>query len=267
MSNEILKQLIVAVKTNFNPHTNQVELAGAEAAVGELLRITEQEVGNKVSYYKSHLFIASPTTPPEWHTDLSSSEVNGDCYNIWVPLFVKASPAGIRVIPKEKNADLYEKLGDSRLQVDIFERAAAPKLFDLARVSSQYDILFLKKELGMLLPYQTQALHIESYQEAKVGDLAIFKQDEVHSGIGDNGIRLQLQLKFITAGTRLNAEPSNRLYQLFKTYTGSTDDLQQFKSFSSQVSGIMENKQLSKHGRLQAQLVPTLLECQLDQMT
>ena len=236
LDNELLKELVLAAKRNFDPHSNYLSLDDAPETIEKVSEKIKRLVPEDVLYLKSHIFISSITTPPSWHIDLTTSDIVGNCYNVWIPLFVEDKECGMEIILKEKNLDLYTQLGDPKEQFELLYREKVPMIFDFLDIRPEFDIVFLKRKIGLILPYKKKNLISNKFSDAEINDLSIFMHDDIHKGISTSGMRIQLQMKYVSTDATLNREASNDLYLIFQTVVPSPNDLFSFTKFQKQVA-------------------------------
>jgi hypothetical protein len=246
---------------------NTINLKNMDALIQKLMYHFAAEYDVEVKLIQSFIFLASSSTmasrmtsPDQgWHTDGTCQVIDGDCFNVWVPIYNDSTCSGIEVMPEEGNKQLYQTLGDPTYPLMIYLRDAAPWVFDIMKkdIPSEADMLLVKSYNGTILPVTKSKMNVVRCDNAQPGDIAIFKQSELHRGFHENGIRIQLSLKFQTADARLNPKPSNNLYKLFEKFTGGQGGYDQFMSFSKLFS---PKYPMSKHGMLEKDLLITLLK-------
>jgi hypothetical protein len=264
-----LSTLVRSVIDNYNPMElkNTIALKNIDGLIRKLSYHFAAEYDTEVKLIQSFIFLASSSTmssrmtsPDQgWHTDGTCQVIDGDCFNVWIPIYNDSTCSGIEVIPEQENKQLYETLGDPTYPLMVYLRDAAPWVFDVMKrdIPADADMLLVKTHNGTILPVAKNKMNVLRFDDARPGDIAIFKQSEVHRGFHENGIRIQLSLKFQTADARLNPKPSNNLYKLFETFTKGQGGYDQFMSFSKLFS---PKYPMSKHGMLEKDLLVTLLK-------
>jgi hypothetical protein len=264
-----LSTLVRSVIDNYNPMElkNTINLKNMDALIQKLMYHFAAEYDVEVKLIQSFIFLASSSTmasrmtsPDQgWHTDGTCQVIDGDCFNVWIPIYNDSTCSGIEVMTEEGNKQLYQTLGDPTYPLMIYLRDAAPWVFDIMKkdIPAEADMLLVKSYNGTILPVTKNKMHVVRCDNARPGDIAIFKQSELHRGFHENGIRIQLSLKFQTVDARLNPKPSNNLYKLFEKFTGGQGGYDQFMSFSKLFS---PKYPMSKHGMLEKDLLVTLLK-------
>ena len=249
---------------------NTIRLNDIDGLIHKLTDFFSGNMGVQVDFMHSYIFLASETTMVSrmfnsdqgWHIDGTSQVIDGDCYNVWIPIYNDSSKSGVEIIPEEQNQDLYTSLGDLTYPVNIYTKNAASWIFKVLQeeIPDDTDLIIAKPHNGMVLPLALNQLKTKRYENPRVGDIAIFKQTEIHRGFHSDGIRIQLSLKFKTKEARLNAKPSNTEYQLFKVFSKGSDDYGSFCNFQKFFN---TNPPVSKHGRLERETIVSLLRNEL----
>lgn len=269
LSKQELLRLIKCVMDNYNPADlkNTINLKSDEGLIQKITEHFECEYGVQVKYIQSFIFLASSTTmsskatsPDQgWHTDGTCQVIDGDCYNVWIPIYNDSTCTGIEVIPEKENRELYRILDDATYPIMVYLRDTAPVVFDIMKgqISDDDDMIFAKAYNGVIVPASRKKIYIERCENPEPGDICIFKQSEIHRGFHKNGIRIQLSLKFQTINARLNPKPSNNLYKLFQNFSKGHGDYEQYMEF---LKLFTPTSPISKHGMLEKDLLMTLLK-------
>ncbi|MBL8300635.1 MAG: hypothetical protein JNN30_20035 [Rhodanobacteraceae bacterium] len=226
----------------YSPTHNELDLSRSATLEAVRDRL-EVRLGRRLRYFGAFLLLVCDTTietangnaSEGWHTDGSCALVSGDCFNAWIPLYNSSRSSGLEVITDCDNAWIYEHLGDPASPLEVFVRGSASHIFDRLGASDGTDLLLLRRALRKSLLLEWKALHVARYDAPAAGDLALFRQTEIHRGVHRDGVRIQLSLKFL----------DERAIDL-----------------RSPDAAIVPEKQLSKHGRIEAQLVRELLSLQ-----
>lgn len=226
----------------YSPVRNGIDLSRSAALVA-LHRRLEARLGRRLRYFGAFLLLVSDTTietangnaSEGWHTDDSCAWVSGDCFNAWIPLYSSSRSSGLEVIPECENGWIYEHLGDPASPLEIFVKTSARQLFDRLAAGCDSDILLLRRDIRTSLLLDWNALRIARHDAPRAGDLALFRQSEIHRGIHRDGIRIQLSLKFLDERAVDLRDPA---------------------------AAAAPARALSKHGRMEAQLVRELLSLQ-----
>ena len=269
LSKQELKSLIGSVIESYDPGAlrKSISLKNSDGLINRITRFFAEEYGVKAKFWQSFIFLANSSkmapgataSDQTWHTDGSCQIIDGDCYNVWIPIYNDAASTGIEVIPEKGNEELYAKLGDPTYPLTVYLRDAVPWIFDILKeqIPPETDTLLVKMYNGAIIPlgrYQTNMVRIEN---PKPGSLSIFKQSEVHRGFNNNGIRIQLVLKFQDVNAKLNVKPSNNLYKLFETFTQGKGGFDQYLEFMKMFT---QKASISKHGILEGDLLMSLLK-------
>ena len=249
---------------------NIIRLNNVDTVIQKLTEFFKNSMGIEVDFIQSYIFLASETTMVSrmisndqgWHIDGTSQVIDGDCYNVWIPIYNDSYESGVEVISEEQNPDIYNSLGDPTYPVNIYTKNTASWIFKVLQeeIPEDTDLIIVKPHNGVVLSLELGQVNTWKCNHPEIGDIAIFKQTEIHRGFHSDGIRIQLSLKFKTKDAKLNAKPSNTQYQLFKVLSKGSDDYEQFCSFQEFLSAKPE---LSKHGRLERQAIVSLLKSEL----
>lgn len=237
-----MRSLIADVLAAYDPQRNALDLRQS-AVVAQLGAQLETAIGRPLCFFAAFLFLVADTTLETvssspgrgWHVDSSCGEVDGDCYNLWLPLYSSAAGTGVEVVAAADNAEVYQLLGDPRLPLDILVRSGAPDLFAQLGADAQTDLILIRRGSPHALFLSWNDLVLRRMENPNVGDAAVFRQTEIHRGFHGAGIRIQLSLKYADSA----AQP-----------------------LESGACAAAVPRELSKHGRLQAQLVRELLQVQ-----
>lgn len=239
LSDTTLRALVADVLHAYNPHANAIDLSHSNA-IDEIKRSLESVVGHSLRYFGAFLLLVSETTietatsnaSEGWHVDSSCAHIEGCCYNAWIPLYNSSTNTGVQVITQDDNPELYDLLGDATLPLDILVRTSARSVFEQLKANGDADLILLRREASRALALNWSDITFRIHGNPCVGDVALFKQTEIHRGFHQGGIRLQLSIKFLDVYAR---------------------------EIRTQMPHIPMPKPLSKHGRLEAQLVRELL--------
>ncbi|MBK0026994.1 hypothetical protein IAE57_12535 [Stenotrophomonas sp. S48] len=220
--------------------TNQLMIE-PDRSVEAIKRLVGASIGRDITFFKAFLFLLTETTHESarandgegWHNDASCNDVDGECLNVWIPLYCSAKSSGLRIAPRHRNEWLYSALPRPRARLDVLTKTKRPDLFD---PDSSDDLLIIDKDNGGGISARLSDIDIEDVSNVTVGDAAIFSQSDLHQGMHAEGVRIQLTLKFLTAGT---SHIANQRYMPAPTPPS-----------------------LSKHGRLERQLMQELLSLQ-----
>lgn len=247
LSDVTLRALAADVLQAYNPPANAIDLASSRV-VEEIRQSLEPVLQRPLRYFGAFVLLVSQTTietatqntSEGWHVDSSCAHVGGDCYNAWIPLYNSSTHTGIEVIAQDDNPEIYEHLGDATLPLDILVRTSAQNVFERLTASGDADLILLRREASRSLVLNWSDVAISSRSNPYVGDVALFKQTDIHRGFHHDGIRIQLSIKFLDAEAR---------------------------EIRTQAPQVSTPKPLSKHGRLEAQLVRELLGMSVLQAT
>lgn len=220
--------------------TNQL-LIGSEHSVEAIRQLVTSALGRKVVFFKAFLFLLTETTyegvraddGEGWHNDASCNDVNGECVNVWIPLYCSGQTSGLRIAARRDNEWLYSAFPEAMARLDVLTKARRPDLFEM---DGSYDLLVIDTANEAGISLKLSDLSVQEVIEVSVGDAVIFSQSDLHQGIHDDGVRIQLTLKFVADG---NAEIAAQTAP--STAIGPT---------------------LSKHGVLERQLIRELLGLQ-----
>jgi len=241
----LVDQLIREVLDAYSPSHNALDLE-LNGAVKELKLIAEGVIQENLRYLSAFLFLVTDTTFETsvsghgngWHIDGTTKYVSGDCYNIWIPIYTSSNETGLEVITHADNLEIYEQLGNPLLTANVITKVKSKQLFNKLTRREDSDLLIIGNDTN-ILEISSKDLSIHSILSPSVGDLAIFKQNELHRGRHSNGVRIQLSIKFVT-----NHSVVDNAYYV-KTAP----------------------KMLSKHGRLESHLIKELLGFRLNSCT
>lgn len=239
LSNSTLQTLCVDVLHAYEPATNSVDLSMSHA-IDEIRCLSEEVLQRHLRYYRAFLLLVSKTTietannnaSEGWHVDSTCAHVDGPCYNAWIPLYNSSNNTGIEVITSANNPEIYSHLGDNKLPLDVFVRTSANEIFERLKDRCEADLILLRREASRSLVLGWRDVVVSSHMNPEIGDLALFQQTDIHRGCHDDGIRIQLSVKFLSSESKImnvGPPPASAL------------------------------KSLSKHGRLEAQLIQELL--------
>ena len=220
--------------------TNQL-LIGSEHSVEAIRKLVASTLGRKVIFFKAFLFLLTETTyegvqaddGEGWHNDASCNDVDGECINVWIPLYCSGQSSGLRIAARRDNEWLYSALPRPRARLDVLTKARRPDLFEL---DGRDDLLIIDNANGAGISLKISDLNVQEVIGASVCDAAIFSQSDLHQGIHGDGVRIQLTLKFVADGNAGTA--------------AQTD------------SSMAVQPKLSKHGVLERQLIRELLGLQ-----
>jgi len=256
-----LDYLTKIILRNYEPTNNSIHLEDADEIIKKVKNSIEEYNGCEVEYLTSYFFLACSTTMDRfesnggWHTDATCRAIEGDCYNAWIPIYVDSTNTGLEIIETLSNEGFYENLGDLTEPLTVYSRKSSEILFDAVRVNKNLYFMAVNKFSGKVLPFSDESVNSTKILDPSAGDIVVFKQSELHRGIHDNGVRLQLSLKFFDKKCSLNKKATNQDYMLFKNFIQS-DSILEFLKAKSLISG---SRLLSKHGRLEKELVHALL--------
>ncbi|QDE40697.1 hypothetical protein FIV34_16525 [Luteibacter pinisoli] len=239
LDSSLVEKLIDDTLSSYDPQSTNIELMD-HAAIDELRDIAARAVGRPLYYWKAFLFVATETTMETvssdasdgWHIDGSTTDAGHgvDCFNTWIPLYVSGASTGLAVIPREKNVELYACLGDARLPLGIYTRERAPEVLQQLQADSA-DFVFIRHATGDSVAALRGDLYVETIDAPVVGDAAIFYQNDIHRGFHEDGVRIQLSIKFTDSPLTSASRATHA-----------------------------KLKELSKHGRLEGVLVRELLK-------
>jgi hypothetical protein len=189
------------VLTAYDGNGTALDLASSEV-VEEVRLDAERLLGRKLHYYGAFLFFVAATTMETatggaeagWHIDGTCQSVEGDCFNAWIPLYCRSSSSGIEVISKVGNRRLYDEIGPNPRSVKFLVRARAEAVFDQLGVATDFAVV--EEDSKRLIPVSSSDLVVSAFNNVAPGDLALFRQDEIHRGTHKDGIRIQLSVKF-----------------------------------------------------------------------
>jgi len=238
LSDATLRTLAADVLQAYNPQVNAIDLSHS-CVIDEIRQSLEPIVQRPLRYFGAFLLLVSHTTietatknvSEGWHVDSSCAHVSGDCYNTWIPLYNSSTNTGIQVIAQADNSEIYRHMGDATLPLEILVRTSAQEVFERLDATDA-DLVLLRRDGSRSLVLNWSDVAICSRNNPCVGDVALFKQTEIHRGFHQNGIRIQLSVKFMDADA---------------------------KEIHAQAPQTPMPKPLTKHGRLEAQLVRELL--------
>ncbi|MDY1034228.1 hypothetical protein [Stenotrophomonas sp. CFBP8980] len=220
--------------------TNQLLIGTAHSV--ELIRQRVGSVlGQDVVFFKAFLFLLTETTyegvrvddGEGWHNDASCNDVNGECINVWIPLYCSGQSSGVRVATRRDNEWLYSALPQAGARLDVLTKARRPDLFE---GDGSDDLLVIDAANGAGISLKVSDLILQTAVGLSVGDAVIFSQRDLHQGIHGDGVRIQLTLKFVVDSNAAIAEETASSTSIKPT--------------------------LSKHGVLERQLMRELLGLQ-----
>ena len=262
---------------------NIITLKNIEPIINKIKKHFLDEFSIEVEPLRNYLFLASnstmsygraPSRNPQWHTDGTCRLVDGECFNVWVPLYNDSSESGIEVIRKEQNKNLYTDI-DPKEHLTIYNNFEHPRIF--SALPDTVDLLCIQESSGLILPVSSSNLYIERYENTQPGDIVIFRQSDIHGGFHRGGIRIQLSLKFYCKTAKLNKKSSNQQYKIFESFKNLTEknNITNVYEHSSKSDHLPKSefedylifldqfyhtkKKLSKHGMLELDLVRSLL--------
>src|SRR5690606_28572508 len=101
-------------------------IVAQEGVVERIRQRVVEHIGKDIVFFKAFLFLLSKTTyagvaannGEGWHNDASCDDVDGECFNVWIPLYCSDPGSGLRVAAREENEWLYSKLPVPRARVD-----------------------------------------------------------------------------------------------------------------------------------------------------
>ncbi len=277
LTQDELNILIQNVKNNYSLTgvKNKITLDKLGSIVPKLTSYISQAMDDEVEFLDlNFIFLASHTTMAPlinseslgWHTDNTCSVIDGNCYNAWIPLFNDSPETGIEVIGDGQNKELFDRLGNPTFPLKVYCKKTAPGVFKLFPqvAGTDYDMIFVKPAHGTIVPFRERDLDISRSERPEAGDVAIFKQSDIHRGFHARGIRIQLSMKFASKKAQLNTAPSNSYYQLFKNFQptlgqNSARNISDIATFYRLLEMVTPKEPLSKHGRLEQDLIQSLL--------
>ncbi|TCI85710.1 hypothetical protein [Tenacibaculum sp. M341] len=243
-----------------------IELKNIEPIHEKLQRLFKEELGKEVEFLNSFIFFASSTTMKSrmnsnnmgWHTDGSCSFVDGDCYNVWIPIYNDSKSTGLEVVSESENPELYAQFGDPTEVPIIYSKENSEEVFGFFKnsIPEDTDLIVVKVASGLVLPISKKRLKIDRYENPSPGDIVVFKQSELHRGFHDGGIRIQLSLKFRLKNAEINKKTTNQFYKLFETVSPEEKNFNNYQRF---LEFIFPQGQLSKHGNLENEAINSLL--------
>jgi hypothetical protein len=246
LSRPSLRELVADALAAYDPRRNAIDLRGSRVVDGLRLQL-EAVVGQPLAYYGAFFLLVSETTIETatgnagdgWHVDSTCARIDGTCFNAWIPLYSRATSTGVEVIARDGNEELYERLGDPRRPLDIFARKRSADVFARLGVDDGIDLVVVRQGTNNALLLCQDDLVVHRYENPRPGDVALFRQTDIHRGFHDDGLRVQLSIKFVVAGAR--TDPAGE-------------------------EPVPPGRPLTKHGRLEAQLVRELLGLQLERL-
>lgn len=220
--------------------TNQL-LIGPGHSVEAIRQRVGSVLGRDVVFFKAFLFLLTETTyegvrgddGEGWHNDASCNDVNGECINVWIPLYCSGQSSGVRVAASRDNEWLYSALPQAGARLDVLTKERRPDLFE---ADGSDDLLVIDAANGAGISLKFSDLSLQAAIGVSVGDAVIFSQSDLHQGIHGDGVRIQLTLKFVA---------------------DSNED-----TIAQTASSTATQPKLSKHGVLERQLIRELLGLQ-----
>ncbi len=265
LNQQELNTLTKSTLQGYDPANNIISLSGIDEIKQKIQAQIEAHYGVSTEFLMAYLFLACETTMEKfeqslgWHTDGSCNFVDGDCFNAWLPIYNDSNDTGMEIISDKENPELYRHVGDQTHSLQIFNRQHDAATFAMVRAPQEADMLVINHFSGDVFPFDKSKLNISKIEKPQLGDLAIFKQTDIHRGFHNGGVRIQLSLKFISSEAKLNTKASNSYYKLFEKMTGGGS----IHQFLAARSALVPPRRLSKHGKLEGILVKTLLNNQL----
>jgi hypothetical protein len=246
LSRDALHALVADALAAYDPQRNTIDLRDSRA-VEDLRTRLEAVVGHELAYFGAFFLLVADTTIETangnagegWHVDSTCTRIDGTCFNAWIPLYSRSTSTGVEVIARDDNAELYERLGDPCQPLDIFARNAATDLFARLGVGDDTDLVLVRQGTRNALLLCRDDLVVRRCENPQPGDVALFRQTEIHRGFHRDGLRVQLSIKFAAADAR---------------------------PLAADGESAPPGRPLSKHGRLEAQLVRELLGVQLERL-
>lgn len=247
---------------------NNINLKNADDLINKIKDYFSSNLNIAANFIRAGVILASESTmrprmgtvSEGWHVDGACRFVDGDCYNVWIPIYNDSSNSGIEIITHADNSELYTELGDQTYDIEVTTQKGAPWIFDLikAKIKSDSEMIFFKPENAKLVITAKNKIYITRLDSPVTGDIAIFKQSEIHRGFHYHGIRIVVNLKFMDSNAKLNSKPSNTFYRLFEIYSkGQNYDYELFSVF---INNFIPKQDLSKHGLLERELINTVLK-------
>lgn len=260
-----LNSLISSVQHHYDPGSNRIDLPDIDALKAKITDYIFTTQGVEVEFLGAFMFLACSTTMERmklhggWHTDSTCTVIDGDCFNAWIPLYVDSLDTGLEVIGEAENPDFYEQLGDPTQPLEIVSRNGSPHIFKMLDIPQSKDMVAINTLSGTVVPFHVEELNVSHFAAPKAGDLCLFRQSEVHRGFHQDGVRIQLSLKFFDKAAQLNKKQSNSHYKLLHNNLG----LDSIPSFINVLNQITPVKPLSKHGKLEGEMLKALFRTQL----
>lgn len=240
LSRKDLSVLIGEVIHAYEPRTNLLDLSQS-TIVKQLRCAGEHLLARNLRYFRAYIFLVSATTIETaqnnlsggWHIDGTSNFVNGDCFNFWLPIYNSSVKSGLEVISAMRNESLYRELDGYLNAASVLVRPNANKILEHIGVDCTSDFAFLFDDNRKLLEFPRSELLVDCVENASLGSCVVFKQNEFHRGNHSDGIRIQLSLKFVDSAAQIKRQDPEEITKI-----------------------------LSKHGRLESQLIRELLKIQ-----
>jgi hypothetical protein len=273
-----IRRSVAAAVALKNDNVNIIEPVGIDNILAKIAEHITGLTGQSVEYFRSFLFLASESTMvydrapqeiPGWHKDATCALVDGDCFNAWLPLYNEAENSGVAVISAAKNPQIYDKLEDLSYPLSIYTKQNDPAFFNMleGKIGPDIDMVLITPHNGVVVPINTNQLNITRYENPTAGDLAIFKQTEIHGGFHQSGVRIQLSLKFRAKDAGLNRTDSNPEYRLFtnisRKFMGKSVPKtinEEFAEYQVIRQIAFPDKGVSQHATMKLELMKALLD-------
>jgi hypothetical protein len=257
---------------------NAVELSGIDTIIHRIAAHVNESTGTAVDFLNSSIalvcdatanFGRQPGMTPNWHTDQSNRWVNGDCFNVCMPLYNDAIQSGLSIISGDDNKELYQQLGDQSYPISIYSRQKNPTFFKMLppNTPEYIDLLILNGYEGTIAPMSSSTINISTFEQLCPGDIGVYKHSDIHGSFLKSGMRIELTLKFKALDASLNRAHSNELFPTFNNmYTGlfghpkpknDSEELIAFDSFRKQ---FLYPEKRAKHEFLKVELIRAMLK-------
>jgi hypothetical protein len=272
LTNDELQCLITSVRANYAQSNlkNAIHLKGVDHILKKIERCFEEKLLREVEHVQSLIFLSSTTTMAPrmlsasqgWHIDGFSTYIEGECFNVWLPIYNDSTDTGLEIISEEHNKELFAKIGDQTEEPLVYTKETAPRMFKIltGKIPPDSDLLIVKVASGLTLPIKKGNAQILRYENPSAGDVVIFKQTDIHRGFLSNGIRIQLSLKFRVKDSRLNTRHTNTFYKLFESIYGSKKSIGEYRDFMEM---FIPKPEVTKHGSLERETILSLLKSEL----